>query len=221
MGDYARINELIHDSLRRDLERLRHTASEPVPGRERREAVARRVDWLVDFLHLHHAGEDEAIWPRALRKQPGLASLAQEMDAEHEALESAASRLRQAAAVYAAEGSPASRSTLAGAVDEVRAACLPHLEHEERVAVPQLVEVLDKADWVAVDKYYRKGVRLRQLGSITAWLLDDIDPRQVPPLRAELTRPLMAFLGWRYGDAYAREAELAWGREPTHRLEPH
>jgi len=209
-GNYEGMNRLVHGQIRRDLDRIGRVAEQPMAP-ERREALARRVGWLVDFLHHHHVSEDEAIWPLAVRKRPQLGELLKAMEAEHGAMADAADSLRDAATAYARDGSDSKRQAMVDALAGMHAACLPHLEHEESVAVPELVQVLNDKDWAQVDKRFRRGVGLKQLGWIAMWLLDDLDPVQGRFLRNQLPRPVVTFLTWRWGRPYDREAALAWG----------
>jgi hemerythrin-like domain-containing protein len=209
-GSYEGMNRLVHSRIRRDLDRIGLVAQQPL-GHERREALARRVGWLVEFLHHHHVSEDEAIWPLAVRKQPQLGELLEAMESEHRAMAAAADNLREAATAYARDGSETKRQSLIDALAGMRAACLPHLEHEESVAVPELVQVLDDRDWAQVDKRFRQGVRLKDLGWIAMWLLDDLEAGQAQFLRGQLPRPVLRYLTWRWGRPYDREAALAWG----------
>lgn len=209
-GNYERMNDLVHAGIRRDLTRLEQVIREPLSV-QRRQALATRVGWLVGLLHHHHASEEEAIWPLAVRKQPQLVELVAAMEKEHHALATAADELRSAAATFAFDGSQSQRQALADALRRMQGACLPHLEHEETVAVPQLMETLDEREWALVDKRFRRGVSPKQLGWIAMWLLDDLAPDDLAFLRSQLPRPVFWFLSWRWGSAYDREASLAWG----------
>jgi hemerythrin-like domain-containing protein len=209
-GNYERMNRMVHAGLRRDVARMELVAQQPLAP-ERRAALARRIGWLVDFLHHHHTSEDEAIWPVAMRKQPQLSGLIEAMEAEHGAMAAAAHRLRDAAEAHARDGSESSRHALVDAVEALRNTCLPHLEHEETIAVPQLVQALDDRDWAQVDKRFRRGVGVKDLGWIAMWLLDDLDPADVQFLRRQLPGAVLTLLTWRWGRSYDLEASLAWG----------
>lgn len=209
-GTYERMNGLIHGALRRDLDRLGQVAPRDL-GVEQRQALSRRVAFVVRLLHDHHTGEEEGIWSIAVRKSAELRALAAEMEAEHDALEAAADELRDAAASYAATGAPDHRDRLVRAVDGMRAACLPHLEHEERVAVPLLVQALDDREWDRAEKRFKKGVSVPYFGWILAWLLDGMNEADAAYVRGQLPRPLAAFLVRVWQPRYEREAAQAWG----------
>ena len=137
------LNAIIHDALRRDLDRLQMVAEQPQPP-QRRTAVREHGTWILDVLHHHHVGEDEGVWPRVLAKRPDLQPLVDEMETEHAALASASDTLRSTLFDYG-EGR-SDESVLKQAVEQMRAATLPHLDHEEQELMPIVLRTLDEAD---------------------------------------------------------------------------
>ncbi|MEZ5116196.1 MAG: hemerythrin domain-containing protein [Candidatus Nanopelagicales bacterium] len=211
LNPHTVMNTVIHDGLRRDLERMRQVLSGPVPD-DQRVALCRFTPWLLAELHHHHIGEDEGIWPRVLAKAPDLQVLADQMESEHEVLAAAADRLRAAAAAYGEDGSDEKRAAMLAAVVAMQEATLPHLEHEETAAMPVVVEVLDDDDWAWLDKnYFRKGRSLADLGQVGTWFLDDLDPERAALVRTQIPAPLLWVLSLRYGSAYDRAAQRRWG----------
>ena len=73
---------IVHDALRRDLARAVAALSTDLEP-PRLDAVARHVDWMMDFLHAHHAGEDAGLWPVLRERRPECGSLVDEMEADH------------------------------------------------------------------------------------------------------------------------------------------
>ncbi|MCC5575813.1 hemerythrin domain-containing protein [Microtetraspora sp. AC03309] len=70
----TRMMGIIHDALRRDLERTRHALTErPYPENGRREAIGDHLRWMMRYLHDHHSSEDRGLWPLLRRKQQVLA----------------------------------------------------------------------------------------------------------------------------------------------------
>ena len=50
---------IVHSALRRDLTRASDAINgPPVPGDAQRVAIAQHVQAMMDFLHVHHSGED-------------------------------------------------------------------------------------------------------------------------------------------------------------------
>jgi hemerythrin-like domain-containing protein len=205
------MNAIIHHGLRRDLDRLARVLERPISD-DQREALCRHVSWMLDYLHHHHVGEDEGVWPRTLAKRPDLQPMVDEMEAEHEALAAASDGLRAAAAEYARDGSDAQRRALAAAVAHMQEATLPHLDHEEQVAMPLVLETLDDEDWAYLEKnHFRKGISLGNAAVMFMWLLDDLDARRASIVKGELPGPVFWVLSRVYGPRYDTQARVRWG----------
>lgn len=205
------MNAIIHHGLRRDLDRMSTVLHDDMPT-DQRLALCDHIVWMLDYLHQHHVGEDEGVWPLTLSKRPDLQPLMDEMETEHEALSASSDGLRTSANRYRTDGSDEARQALAAAVQQMKDTTLPHLDHEEQVAMPLILEALDDDDWDYLEKnYFRKDVGFSQVGPMFAWLLDDLDPRRAAVVRTQLPRPLMWFMDRRYGGRYDSAAAQRWG----------
>jgi hypothetical protein len=67
----TRMMGIVHGALRRDLLRT-HDAltAEPYPQGRQRQALGEHVVWMMEFLHAHHTGEDEGLWPLVRQQNP-------------------------------------------------------------------------------------------------------------------------------------------------------
>ncbi len=205
------MNAVIHSALRRDLERLETVTRTGMPDAQR-AALCRHVGWVLDFLHHHHVGEDEGVWPRLLAKRPDLAPVVDQMTTEHEALAAASDQLRAAADAYAADGSPEARARLHEATVEMQAATLPHLDHEEREVIPLAAEALDSEDWAYLSKnHFRKGLSFSDSATSLMWDLDDATPEHATAVRSEVPGPVLWLMSAIFGGRYDRAATTRWG----------
>lgn len=116
----------VHLALRRSLDAAVSAAARP-PGDDERAPLADFCQRLARFVHGHHDGEEEVVFP-ALEKA-GLADVAT-WRRDHETLLPALSRFESATAAYRA-GGPA--EPLATAATTLRDILLPHLDAEEAV----------------------------------------------------------------------------------------
>ncbi|MFF7212546.1 hemerythrin domain-containing protein [Streptomyces sp. NPDC008238] len=187
----TRMMGIVHGALRRDLERTRTVlASAPYPGLRQGSALGRHVVWLMEFLHAHHTGEDDGLWPLVLERDPAAGPLLESLDADHRRITPAAVTVTDAARRYAETASEEARVRLLAALDSLTAVLVPHLEREVEEAMPVVSAALTQDDWRAWDQRYNvKSKSFTQLGIEGHWLLDDIDPeghrivvRLVPPV---------------------------------------
>ena len=72
---------IVHSALRRDLERTRVALSTaPYPEGAQRRAIAEHLLAMMHFLHVHHHGEDEGLWPMVQRRDPSTVGLVERME---------------------------------------------------------------------------------------------------------------------------------------------
>ncbi|MET9878501.1 hemerythrin domain-containing protein [Actinacidiphila glaucinigra] len=187
----TRMMGIVHGALRRDLERTRTVlTSEPHPQPRQGSAVGRHVVWLMEFLHTHHTGEDEGLWPLVRERDPATGPLLDSLDTDHRRITPAAVTVTDAARRYAETASDEARIRLLAALDSLTAVLVPHLEREVAEAMPVVSATLTQAEWHAWDQEYNvRSKSLTQLGMEGHWLLDGIDPeghrivvRLVPPV---------------------------------------
>lgn len=211
LNPHNEMNTIIHHGLRRDLDRMARVLQHPMPD-DQRAALCRHIPWMLDYLHHHHVGEDEGVWPRTLAKRPDLQKMVDEMEAEHAALAAASDGLRDAAAAFANDGSDVKRQALADAVRHMQETTLPHLDHEEAEAMPLVLETLDDEDWKYLDKnHFRKGLSFADQGKVGMWMLDDLPAEQAQVVRSTIPAPVVWLLSLIYGRGYDREAATRWG----------
>ena len=94
---------IVHSALRRDLTRTStalSAASAPPPAQ--REAIAAHLDWMVDFLHRHHEGEDAGLWPLVRSLNPDANELLDRMEHDHAQIAPEMTAVSSAAGRYAA-----------------------------------------------------------------------------------------------------------------------
>jgi hemerythrin-like domain-containing protein len=204
---------IVHSALRRDLDRTAVAlASAPPPGPQQREAIAEHVGWMMHFLHSHHAGEDDGLWPLVRMTDPATGDLLDRMDADHARISPAIDTLSAAGRRYARDSSDEARVALATSLAELREVLDPHLRAEEDEAMPVVEKTLTHAQWEAFNQeYYIKPKSKKQLGQEGHWLIDSIDPAgydvvvgNVPPVPRFVLLKVFA-------KPYARGCKARWG----------
>ncbi|MEK8169271.1 hemerythrin domain-containing protein [Streptomyces sp. M19] len=127
-----------HDAFLRDLRRL---AEAVAGGRTQEPAVRNGWETFKHQLHVHHLGEDEAVWPplRELLSQPEDLAVLDLMEKEHGAIDPMQERID---AAFEAGG-----PELEALVKEFTEALATHMEHEEERALPLVETHLGPEGW--------------------------------------------------------------------------
>lgn len=209
----TRIMGIVHGALRRDLDRAAIAQShQPAPAEAQRVAIARHVQWLMEFLHVHHSGEDAWLWPTMRRLNPAASEILDQMDADHLAIAPHMAQVTDAATAY--ERSASGREALVAALGELRGTLDPHLRREEDEMMPIVANTLTKAQWDAWEQeYYVKPKSKKELGLEGHWLIDGAD-RAVYDHVVGTVNPVLRFVLLRaFGPKYRRECALRWGAD--------
>lgn len=210
----TRMMGIVHSALRRDLVRLRLVLGTPAAQEPRRRtALAEHVIWLMDFLHHHHSGEDEGLYPLVVRRNPAAAALCERMDVDHDTITPAMDGLRAAAQRHLADPASADADLLA-ALAALEEPLVPHLAREELEMMPVVSASISHAEWVEWHESMVHG-SMPALAFEGHWLLDGLDEEQtrvvVGPVPAVPRFILVRLLG----GAYRRRRALLWGGTPA------
>ena len=185
---------IVHDGLRRDLVRLRTTLTTDMvssTAAERGRAVGTHVIWMMNFLHHHHQGEDEGLWPLLLTRAPQSRALLERMESDHRRIIPAMTAVEAAGSRYRDDGDGEARIALVEALDRLSEALLPHLRREEDEAMPLASATITRAEWNAWDhKYNVKGKSLSRLAMEGHWLSDGLDQERYQVLMHLVPAPV-------------------------------
>jgi hemerythrin-like domain-containing protein len=208
---------IVHDAMRRDLARTRYAlTTAPHPEEDRRRAIAGHLDWLMNFLHNHHTGEDAGLYPAVRAANPAAGQLLDAMDAEHQAIDPGMAGVRSAARRWGGSGSDTDRTALVQALDALGTVLLPHLEREESEAMPVVSASITHRQWQALDQQHNiKGKSMPQLAEEGHFLIDGLDERRrqiVLHLVPAAPRWIMLY---GFGPGYRRRAAARWGKSPA------
>lgn len=180
---------LMHHAFRRDLAAFAAAvAGTALDDRRTWRALARRWGRFARILHLHHAGEDEIIWPLLLAKvdraadATGRATL-EAMEAEHEEIDpllaACAAGLEQLA-----QGADAdTRAAVGVRVAAARERLGHHLGHEESEAMALVQQHLTPSEWDALHPALARHYTVADVLFTLPWVLHavpaDLQPRTV------------------------------------------
>jgi hypothetical protein len=172
----------IHAGLRRDAARLQALAPQLERENGRPGAVPKGWTTFRQTLQVHHAAEDDDLWPvlrSHLTKTEDLHQL-DLMVAEHRAL---------TAAIQGIDAALASGAGVTTAAQELGNVLGDHLDHEEQQVVPLLERHLSRGQWRRFLLTERRRRPPRERPEFLTWVLDNASDQDTAAVLAELPRP--------------------------------
>lgn len=162
---------LIHRVLRREFGQLPRLFRAAAGDRARSEVVGAHAREMLSFLHTHHTGEDELLFP-LLRERASLdQELMQRMDAQHAQVDDAVTAVDAELSAWTASADAAAGERMAACIDAMMPTLIEHLAEEEQEILPIASVTLTQSEWDALGKHGMSAIpltrRLVFLGHIT------------------------------------------------------
>jgi hemerythrin-like domain-containing protein len=165
---------LIHRVIRREiggLPALIRAADSPA----RAAQVAAHATEMLDFLHTHHTGEDELLWP-VLRPRVSLDDgLVDRMETQHAQIAAAVAEVQRWLPDWAASGDAETGERIAARLESASAVLTAHLAEEEERILPLASAHLSQQEWDALGKHGFAAVPPRRRLVILGHILDETD----------------------------------------------
>lgn len=114
---------------------------------DRVEIIGSFYDNVLEFLHVHHAGEDELIYPILEERCPEEKATLQRVDAQHTLLDEPMERARSALAAWREAPSVESGRTVVSLIGTVGETLWPHLGEEEATVLPIASAWMSPEEW--------------------------------------------------------------------------
>jgi hemerythrin-like domain-containing protein len=172
----------IHAGLRRDAARLQALAPHLERGDRGQGAVPKGWATFRQTLEVHHAAEDDDLWP-VLRSHLTDAEDLHQLDlmvAEHRGL---------TAAIRAVDAALASGVGVTTAAQELGDVLGDHLDHEEQQVFPLLERHLSRGEWRRFLLTERRRRSPRERPEFLTWVLDEASDEDTAAVLTELPRP--------------------------------
>jgi hypothetical protein len=122
-------------------------------------------DNVLEFLHVHHAGEDELIYPVLEGRCADSKSLLERIDAQHALLNEPMKITTQAIATWRESPSVVTGRATVNAIAVVDETLRPHLEEEETMVLPIASAWMSPEEWAEIP-----GHALRSFRGDKPWL---------------------------------------------------
>jgi hypothetical protein len=112
----------------------------------RADIVAGYFRNLLEFLHVHHGGEDELVFPRLIERTDQAEGIAA-LEAQHARVDGAAATAHSALERWAASASTADAQAFAAAWADLGEVLTSHMDQEEAFVLPLIEEHLTLEEW--------------------------------------------------------------------------
>lgn len=146
----------VHDCFRKEFARLPITVKSISDGDSHRaDAVGGHILFLADFLHAHHASEDELVWPLLRERSPEASGLVDDMVSQHERLQAQLDTARRQAEAWMAAPGNQERAALHTTLIALEKELLHHLAVEEQQVLPLVERDMSDEEWFAVGEHSR------------------------------------------------------------------
>ncbi|WP_017935715.1 hemerythrin domain-containing protein [Nocardioides sp. Iso805N] len=162
---------LIHRVLRRELGQLSRLFRSAANDRARSKVVGAHAREMLDFLHTHHTGEDELLFPLLRERAPLDPELMDRMDAQHAQVDHAVAAIGAELPAWTAGADAAASERMADLVEAMMPTLIAHLAEEEHKLLPIVSVTVTQKEWDALGKHGMNAIplkrRLVMLGHIT------------------------------------------------------
>lgn len=169
---------LIHRVIRREigaLPALFRAAAGDVP---RAKLVAAHAREMLDFLHHHHSGEDELLWP-VLRPRVSLdAELIDRMQAQHAQIATAIDTVNGELPGWSQTADAAAGERIATQLEAAHTGLLAHLKEEEERILPLVAQHFSGAEWDALGKHGFAAIPGKRRLVILGHILEETDAQE-------------------------------------------
>ena len=118
------------------------------PGRV--EVIGSFYENVIEFLHVHHTGEDELIYPVLEQRCAESRSDLERIDDQHKLLHAPMDAGRSAIAAWRAAPSPETAQAVIDAIASIAEPLRPHLAEEETVVLPIAAKSMSPEEWGAL-----------------------------------------------------------------------
>ncbi|MFI6865044.1 hemerythrin domain-containing protein [Streptomyces sp. NPDC050421] len=199
---------LIHRVLRREFGQLPRLFRTAAGDRARSKVIGAHAREMLTFLHTHHTGEDELLFP-LLRDRAALGQeLMHRMDAQHAQVDDAVTAVDAELSAWTASADAAAGERMAARIDAMMPTLIEHLAEEEQEILPIASVTLTQSEWDALGKHGISAIpltrRLVILGHITEET-DDVERRRFMKVLPAPARVAYKLIGHRRFTRETRE----------------
>lgn len=183
----------VHDALRLVLVTAPEVLERIDPGDDDRVAVvASYFANTLAFLHVHHEGEDELLWPLLLERVDNPAEVAR-IAGQHRDVDGAIQAAEASLGTWAASPTSANARALSGALIALHDVLAPHLAEEEAVILPLARVTITEQEWGGLAAHGMAHFKGDKLWLILGLIREAMTPEQRANMLEHMPPPAVSF----------------------------
>lgn len=159
---------------------------------ERARTVADHASNLLRFVHVHHSGEDELLWPVLLERVEFEADLIRRMEDQHLRVAALIPLAQEQLPGWAAQPSAERGEALAATFDDIASALDEHLGEEETQILPLVEAHVTVDEWERLGEHARSSLSPPDLMASLAAILEEADDDERAMFTAALPPPVLS-----------------------------
>ncbi|HEY5457410.1 MAG TPA: hemerythrin domain-containing protein [Acidothermaceae bacterium] len=184
---------VIHRVFRREFGLLPALIRDVAPDDvERASFVADHATGLLGFVHIHHSGEDEFLWPVLLERVEVEADLIRRMEDQHLHVAALIPRAQELLPGWAAQPSAQRGEDLATTFEQIAAVLDEHLGEEEKQILPLVEEYLTLEEWARLGQHATASLSPPDLMASLAAILEEADDDERAMFTVVLPPPVLS-----------------------------
>ena len=148
---------------------------------------------VLSFLHGHHSGEDDLVWPLLTARCGEAASEVERIAGQHAALDPAIERAEVLLSGWVTTPDPALGAAVEQSLTELRDLLVAHLDEEEEVVLPLAAEHLTIEEWGALPAHGMRSFTGDKLWLVIGLLRDRMTQEQRDLMLANMPPPVVEF----------------------------
>lgn len=141
--DMPAVHKVFRDSLAAAPRFVSSTAGDD----GRREVIANYYANLIDFLRVHHEGEEEIVFPLLVERAPGQRALVDKAAGDHHQVVGLMAAVGEHLELWQAKGDDDDARGVLEALVALEAALVPHLDEEEADVLPLAAAHINAEEW--------------------------------------------------------------------------
>lgn len=166
---------LIHRVIRREIGNLPGLIRGAADNPARAKIVGAHAKEMLDFLHVHHSGEDELLYPLLRARVTLDGDLIDRMESQHAQVDLAIRELNSDLPAWTARGDSVIGERMAARIDSMLPVLKDHLAEEEQLILPLVSTTLSQQEWDALGEHGFGAVPGKRRLIILGYIVEEAD----------------------------------------------